>query len=138
MDNYEPGKPASYDNDSDKPIPLPPEDTEKKAVSHSPLDLGGSRPVEINKAPKPQPKPVAAPVVNKVANANVQTVSTGKITGVKTIYTKLHAGSLNFLDGLINDWIKENPDKDIKQIQTTVGEIQGKKTEPNIIVSIWY
>lgn len=123
---------------TNKPTPSGPVNTGKANVSNSPLDLGGSRPVEVNTVPKPQPKPIAVPAVKMPITSSVQSVPTGKITGVKTIYTKLHAGSLDFLDGLINDWIKENPTKEIKIVQTTVGEIQGKKTEANIIVSIWY
>ncbi len=128
MDNTDSNKPAHSGNTNDEP----------GNISHSPLDLGGSRPIEVNKVPKPQPRPVAAPVVNIPKTSTVQSVPTGKITGVKTIYTKLHAGSLDFLDGLINDWIRENPTKEIKMVQTTVGELQGKKTEPNIIVVIWF
>ena len=140
MDNMNPGKPASFNNNSDKPIPLPPDDAENKGVSHSPLDLGGSRPVQVNQVPKPQPqsRPAAAPVQNAPVNSNFQTVSAGKITGVKTFFTRLHAGALDFMDEQIMDWIKNNPDKDIKMVQTTVGEIQAKKTEPGIIVTIWY
>lgn len=124
--------------DPNKPIPLNAKDSSMENVSHSPLDLGGSRPVEINKVPKPQPKPVSTPVENTVVKSTVQTISTGKITGVKTFFTKLHAGALDFVDDQINDWIKNNPSKDIKQIQTVVGEIQAKKTEPSLIITIWY
>ena len=125
---------------SDKPIPLDNTNSGNEGVPHSPLDLGSSRPVELNKVPKPQPRPqpVDVPKVNMTANSNTQTFSSGKITGVKSFFSKLHAGSLDFLDGLINDWIKENPNLDIKLVQTTVGDIQGKKTEPNIIITIWY
>jgi len=123
---------------TNKPTPSGPANTNKVNISNSPLDLGASRPVEVNKIPKPQPQPVAVPAVKMPITSSVQSVPTGKISGVKTIYTKLHAGSLDFLDGLINEWIKENPTKEIKIVQTTVGEIQGKKTEANIIVSIWY
>ncbi|MBN2588421.1 MAG: hypothetical protein JXA96_01045 [Sedimentisphaerales bacterium] len=124
--------------DTDKPIPLDDKNSGKSGVSHSPLDLGGSRPVEINKGLKTQPKPVPVPVENKTITSNIQTISTGKIIGVKTFFTRLHAGALDFIDEQINDWIKKNPEKDIKQIQTVVGEIQAKKTEPSLIITIWY
>lgn len=141
MDNFDLGKtgnlnlnkPVSPGKDVDKPIPLDDIDMGKKAVSHSPLDLGGSRPIEVQKVQKPQPIPTA-----QALNTAVQTISTGRITGLKTFFTKLHAGAIEFLDEQIAEWLKKNPSINIKQIQTTVGEIQGKKTEPNIIITLWY
>jgi hypothetical protein len=98
--------------------------------------LGGSRPVEVNKVPKPQSQPQKA--VPVVAPSSVQTVSAGRITAVKTFFTKLHPGALDFFDEQVNTWLKNNPKVNIKMIQTAVGEIQAKKTEPNIIITIWY
>ena len=135
MDNMNPGQPAS--NNSDKPIPIPPYDKEQKGVSHSSLDLGSSRPVEINKVPKPQVQSQVKQAAPAVA-PSVQTVSAGRISAVKTFFTKLHPGALDFIDDQINSWLKENPTVIIKMIQTAVGDVQSKKTEPNIIITIWY
>ncbi len=67
-----------------------------------------------------------------------QTVSGDRITGVKTFFTKLHPGALPFLDEQITDWLRNNPGVIVKQTSTTTGEVQGKNTEPNIIITIWY
>jgi hypothetical protein len=136
LGNQNLNKPVSLDDDLDKPIPLEDVDSGSAGVSHSPLDLGGSRPVGVQKVPKPQPKPAeaAAPIVNMAAQA----ISGGRISGVKTFFTKLHAGALNFLDEQIVDWLKKNPDIAIKRTNVCVGEVQGKKTEPNIVITIWY
>jgi len=61
-----------------------------------------------------------------------------QVNGVKIFFAKLHAGSIEFLEGQIKDWLKANPGVSIKRTNTVVGEIQAKKTEPNIIVSVWY
>ncbi len=125
-------EPIPLDEDLDKPIPLIPLDdvgAGGTGVSHSPLDLGGSSPV---KAPKIEvPRPVAIKPAEKI-------VSTERITGVKTFFTKLHAGAMNFLDEQITKWLTENPDVKIKRTNTVTGEIQGKKTEPNIVITVWY
>lgn len=136
LGNQNLNKPVSLDNDLDKPIPLDDNDSGNAGVSHSPLDLGGSRPVGVQKAPKPQPKPdtIAAPIVNMASQA----VSAGRISGVRTFFTKLHAGALSFLDEQITDWLKKNPDIVIKRTNVCVGEIQAKKTEPNIVITVWY
>jgi hypothetical protein len=143
MDNFDLGSsdkqnldnPIPLDNDLDNPIPLDDMDGESRGVSHSPLDLGGSRPIEVHKVPKPQPKPIAAA---QMVNIATQTISNGRISGVRTFFTKLHSGALSFLDEQIIDWLKKNPDIYIKRTNVTVGEIQGKKTEPNILITVWY
>ena len=122
-------EPIPLDEDLDKPIPLDDIGAGGMGVSHSPLDLGGSSPVKIPKIEVP--KPVTMKPAEKV-------VSTERITGVKTFFTKLHAGAMNFLDEQITKWLRENPDVVIKRTNIVTGEIQGKKTEPNIVITVWY
>jgi hypothetical protein len=114
--------------DIDGPIHLD-DNAGQMKVSHSPLNLGGTGSVE---AVKP---PVQKPVAARPADIKGPT---GRITGVKTFFTKLHAGAMEFLDEQIVKWLQENPGISIKLTNTTTGEVQGKKTEPNIIISIWY
>jgi hypothetical protein len=139
MDNLNPGsqnlnKPPSLNN----PIPLDDAGTGKAGVSRTPLDLGGNKPIEINKTPAPKPvaKTPSQPTVAAVSAP--ASAPMGRITGVRTFFTKLHPGAVNFLDEQITDWLKENPDIVIKRTNVTVGEIQAKKTEPNILVTVWY
>lgn len=61
-----------------------------------------------------------------------------RITGVKTFFTKLHPGALEFMDEQIAAWLKEHPEIRIKHTNITTGEVQAKKTEPNIIITLWY
>ena len=140
MDNFDINKvsgdedlnaPIPFDSDLDKPIPFDDADdgTSKAGVSHSPLNLGGSGTAKLPKveAPKPAAKKSAE-----------KKVSTDQITGVKTFFTKLHPGAMEFLDEQIANWLKGNPGVTIKLTNTTTGMVQAKKTEPNIIISVWY
>ncbi len=113
----------------DNPIPFESADAGGTGISHSPLDLGGSSPVKAPKIEVPKPATI------KPAK---QVVSTERITSVKTFFTKLHPGAINFLDEQMTKWLKENPDVKIKRTNIVTGEIQSKKTEPNIIITIWY
>jgi hypothetical protein len=123
-------QPAPPGKEIDKPpIPFDDSDTSDKGVSHAPLDLGGTAPVQIPKVE--MPKPVAKKPMTKTAPSN-------RIQGVKTFFTKLHPGALNFLDEQITRWLSENPDVQIKRTNITTGEVQAKKTEPNIIITVWY
>jgi len=153
MDNFNSNK-LSGNEDLDKPIPFD-DDTSQTKVSHSPLSLGGG-----GKAPAPvfrqEDAGVAKPVVVKPIEKKVSTPDSstqlrpalsraegtgligGRITGVKTFFTKLHPGAMEFLDEQITKWLQENPGIHIKLTNTTTGEVQAKKTEPNIIITVWY
>ena len=61
-----------------------------------------------------------------------------KITSVRIFFIKLHHGSLNYMEEQISDWLKENPDVEIKATNVTVGDVVAKNTEPNLIVAVWY
>jgi hypothetical protein len=121
--------PIPLDQDLEKPIPLEDISIGGGGVSHAPLDLGGSSPVEAPKIKVPQP--VAKKPTEKI-------VSGERITGVKTFFTKLHEGAIHFLDEQITKWLRENPEVIIKRTNIITGSIQAKKTEPNIIITIWY
>ncbi len=131
MDNFDDIKiPPS--EDLDKPIPFDDsDDTSDVSISHSPLNLGGGSTAEAPTAKVTTPTPVAKKPAEKITSSD-------QITGVKTFFAKLHSGAMEFLDGQINNWLKQNPGITIKQTNTTTGEVQGKKSEPNIIITVWY
>jgi len=122
-------QPAPINKDIDKPIPFDDSNIGEKGVSHAPLDLGGTSPVQIPKIE--MPKTAAKKPTEKIA-------PTDRIVSVKTFFTKLHPGALNFLDEQITRWLNENPDVKIKRTNVVTGLVQAKKIEPNIIITIWY
>jgi len=142
MDNL--GKSNVGGGNADKPIPF--DDTSSLGVSHLPLNIGGPGPA---KAPAPSQTTSAgsgsaSPAAPSV-KPTVKTPTTAKgvsssdrVTGVRTFFAKLQAGSIVFLDEQITNWLKENPGIVIKQTNTVTGMIIGKVTEPNLIVTIWY
>jgi hypothetical protein len=139
------------DEDIDRSIPLD-EDPGPMKVSHAPLNLGGggttpapvSRQEDTGVPKSPVGKPVASTGSKQTVEKSAQIKGSatdsidGRITGVKTFFTKLHAGAMEFQDEQITKWLQDNPDVYIKLTNTTTGEVQGKKTEPNIIISVWY
>ncbi|MCX5635119.1 MAG: hypothetical protein NTW55_04680 [Planctomycetota bacterium] len=132
MDNLNVNKPVS-EEDRNKPIPW---DDANAGVSHSPLNLGGSKPSTSTPKPAPTPAPVTTPTIKKVGAKMVS--SPERITGMKTFFAKLHVGSIEFIDEQIISWLRENPGVIIKQTNTTTGMIVSKVTEPNLIVTVWY
>ena len=123
-------------------IPFDDSDGPETQISHSPLNLGGGSAPVPDAKPAPKPAPVqAAPPNPKPATVQVQQAaqpSTGRITGVKIFFTKLHAGALDFLSEQISDWLKKNPDIIVQRTNAVVGEVAAKKTEQNLIVTVWY
>jgi hypothetical protein len=59
-------------------------------------------------------------------------------TRVRTFHTKLSDTAMNYLDGLINDWMDEHSDIEVKFSNTTVGVVEGKRAEPHLIITVWY
>ena len=112
----------------DEPIQLDDTDT---AISHSPLDLNSTAKT------KKQEITYTGTTASPTTSAE-KVISSERITGVKTFYTKLHAGAITFLDGQIINWLNENPGIQIKRTNTICGDIVAKKTEPCLIISVWY
>jgi hypothetical protein len=139
------------------------DNTEASSISRKPLSLGGDAsassppqtktPNQVDSATSAQKTTVAAPTsagttqtsqpkpvnvaAQALAAANTSPIS-GRITGCKTFFTKLHGGAIEFLGDQIAGWLEKNPEIHIKQTNVTVGEIQAKKTEPNLIIVVWY
>jgi hypothetical protein len=111
--------------ENDKPIPF---NEGKMGVSHAPLNLGGGG---NETAVEREERPVIKDTGKKVSWPD-------RVTGCKTFYAKLHAGAIDFLDEQIGMWLRDNPGVSIKRTNVVVGEVAAKKTEPNLIVTVWY
>jgi len=121
-----------------EPIPFDAGGANDAGVSHAPLNLGGGRTAQTPQmsVPKPAVKPSEPPPA--VSRPAQKMTPTDRIQGVRTFFTKLHPGAINFMDEQITRWLNENPDVRIKRTNVSVGEIQDKKTEPNILITVWY
>lgn len=160
------GSNAHPNDKPDEPIPFdigePIRPDDKPAgVSRAPLNLGGGSgapapaAAPIRRAPAATPTPPVAaprppitaqrapapkPVVPRPVPPRPATSIMGddRIASCKTFFTKLHAGAIEFLDEQITGWLKENPDVVIKKTNVCVGEVAAKKSEPNILIVVWY
>jgi hypothetical protein len=106
-------------------------------VSRAPLNLGGAAGTPAPAAPPAPPKaPVLRPVPPKPAAGAATTGD--RITTCKTFFAKLHPGAIHFLEEQITAWLKDNPAVIVKQTDVITGEILEKKSEPSLIIVIWY
>ncbi len=155
---------SSHGDHTEKPIPLPTGPGGPAAVkdnpagnaspvSRAPLNLGGTgapapSPAAANLAPAaPAAHPAAATAAPKVQApplpvrkpvAAAPAPATARIANCKTFFTKLHPGAIKFMDDQITTWLKENPGVIIKRTNAVTGEIVDKKTEPSILITVWY
>ncbi len=131
--------PPSESNEG--PIPFDDYDddeSEQSDVSHVPLTLGSKTTESQPSPPNSQPVEASEHPVKPTAQRQGKAVSGDRITGVKTFFAKLHIGAVEFLDNQIIEWLRNNPDIVIKRTNVVTGEIQAKKTEPNLIITLWY
>ena len=142
MDNFDLSNLGAQDLNEpiplDGPIPFDNIGPSESGISHAPLDLGGGSATQSPKvaAPKPAAKPSGLTVTSEKPTGKV--VSTDRIVGMKTFFTKLHAGAIDFLEQQIVRWLKANPDVVVKRTNVVTGDVVGKKIEPNIIITVWY
>ena len=58
-------------------------------------------------------------------------------TRCKVFYSKIAVASLVHMEHQINEWI-DIEELDIKHVVQTVGVMEGKSAEANLIVTVWY
>ena len=56
---------------------------------------------------------------------------------VKTFVTKLRLDAIHYLDEQINTWLDSHPEYEVKFVNTTIGDLVGKNTEPALFVNVW-
>lgn len=59
-------------------------------------------------------------------------------TRCRTFHAKLNDGAVGFMNRQICEWADSNPDIVIKFASTTMGVWEGKKSDPTLIVTVFY
>ena len=57
---------------------------------------------------------------------------------VRTFHAKLSEAALRHMDEQVNAWLKGTPTISVKFANTTVGIFEGKHSEPNLILTVFY
>jgi len=58
-------------------------------------------------------------------------------TRCKIFHSKIAVGPMEYMQKSINDWV-DSGDIEIKDVTQVVGIMEGKRPEPNLIITIWY
>ena len=107
-------------------------------------DSAESEDIKISDIASPAIKPFTAPDLVTPPSAtqhkfkrHLQHNECGAIR-CRIFHAKLNDGALQFLQDQINDWIDQNPEVDIKHLNTNVGVVEGKSSEPHLIITLFY
>ncbi len=58
-------------------------------------------------------------------------------TRVRLFNSKITVAAVDHLIGTINEWL-DGEQIDVKTVNQVIGTVEGKKPEPNIIITVWY
>jgi hypothetical protein len=58
-------------------------------------------------------------------------------TRCRLFYAKIAPAPMEYMQKSINDWLDQE-EVEVKFVSQVVGVLEGKRSEPNIIVTIWY
>ncbi len=59
-------------------------------------------------------------------------------TRFRVFHCRLSEGAIEFMTGQMNDWLEANDDILVKYSNTVVGPFEGKHTEPNLVITVFY
>jgi len=88
--------------------------------------------VEVASAPQPETAP------GESASGEVSIEKGVGARRVRTFHAKLSEAALRHLDEQVNTWLKDNPGVRVKFANTTVGVFEGKHSEPNLVLTVFY
>jgi hypothetical protein len=58
-------------------------------------------------------------------------------TRCKMFYAKIGPAPMDYMQKSINDWLDQE-ELEVKFVSQVVGVMEGKRSEPNLIITIWY
>ena len=56
----------------------------------------------------------------------------------RTFHCRISDGAVEFMNTQVNEWLDKNPDVTIKFASSVIGMFEGKHTEPNIIITVFF
>jgi hypothetical protein len=130
--------PVSPPGAGPQPVPVPPpkrvEDDEPIAL----VDMDGlETPAEGMGMKKRLAGAAARGLTHKIEFSREMNLTGQGATRVRLFYSKIADGPLLHMESMINDWIDEEG-IEVKHVGHVIGTLEGKRAEPNLIITVWY
>jgi len=55
----------------------------------------------------------------------------------RVFHSRIQVSSLEYMEGQINEWL-DHEQVEVKHVGHVIGIMEGKRPEPNLIVTVWY
>ncbi len=81
---------------------------------------------------------VAATTVSRTSFKRTPSVSSLGAIRVRSFHGRMSEPGLEYMDNMINDWLDQHPEIEIKHVTANVGLFEGKLKEIALIVNVWY
>ena len=78
----------------------------------------------------------AAGPVQQELSRGMNIAGTGA-TRCRVFHSKITVGAIDHMVSLINEWL-DGSEAEVKHVTQVVGVMEGKKSEPNVILTVWY
>jgi hypothetical protein len=119
------------------PVPVPPPAPRHKTGEETPIQL-----VDAVDVPTATRKAFGSGAARTGFEQKTEYKREINITGegatrCKLWHCRLADGPLLHMESLINEWIDEN-EVEVKFVTQTIGTLEGKRSEPNLLVMLWY
>ena len=102
------------------------------------IPLAAVEPAAATSSPEPPPASPYDTVADEVIAAEAAAGTVSGARHVRTFHAKLSEAALRHLDEQVNAWLKAHPSAAVKFANTTVGMFEGKHSEPNLILTIFF
>jgi len=114
--------------DDDKPLPL--EDDEPLTIEAGPAAAEGPTKIQAFGA-------FAAGAETKQAFKRPLNLTGAGATRVRLFHSKIALTPLDHMIQTINEWL-DGEQIEVKCIHQVIGTMEGKRPEPNVIITVWY
>ena len=102
------------------------------------IPLAAIEPPSASTSPEAPPASPHDTVANEVIAEEAAAGIASGARHVRTFHAKLSEAALRHLDEQVNAWLEAHPAATVKFANTTVGIFEGKHSEPNLILTIFF
>jgi hypothetical protein len=134
-------KPAQSEGESSGPVPVPP--PTPKAKEQEDLDepiklVDGEEGGEEQRSTAKRVGGAAARGLAHKTEFKRPLNNDGKgATRCRLFNSKISEGPLLHMETVINEWL-DSDEIEVKHVNTTIGVMEGKRADPNLLVMVWY